>query len=117
MAALDECYVIAHHANTSDVVNAIKKGLEDDGMGDLVRQIHVSDAEGDAGAKPLGARPVQRREKFSHTEIYLPKLLTMADGQLRDFDYEQVMLRRPKLLSHTNGAKSAIHELMYPRLG
>ncbi|MBH2018028.1 MAG: DEAD/DEAH box helicase family protein [Burkholderiales bacterium] len=92
VAALDECYVIAHHANTSDVVNAIKKGLEDDGMGDLVRQIHVSDAEGDGGAKPLGARPVQRREKFSHTEIYLPRLLTLADGQLRDFDYEQDIL-------------------------
>ncbi|CAN5458103.1 hypothetical protein BH10PSE16_BH10PSE16_23970 [soil metagenome] len=89
VAALDECYVIAHHAKTSDVVNAIKKGLEEDGMGDLVREIRLGDGD---SAKPVGARPIQRREKFSHTEIYLPKLLTLADGQLRDFDYEQDIL-------------------------
>lgn len=87
VAALDECYVIAHHGKTSDVVNAIKKGLEEDGMGDLVLEIHVGES-----AKPVGSRPIQRREKFSHTEIYLPKLLTLADGQLRDFDYEQDIL-------------------------
>lgn len=87
VAALDECYVIAHHAKTNDVVNAIKKGLEEDGMGDLVRQICVGDS-----AKPVVTRPIQRRDKFSHTEIYLPRLLTLADGGLRDFDYEQDIL-------------------------
>ena len=87
VAALDECYVIAHHAKTNDVVNAIKKGLEEDGMGDLVREIRVGDS-----AKPVVTRPIQRRDKFSHTEIYLPKLLTLADGKLRDFDYEQDIL-------------------------
>ena len=84
---LDECYVIAHHANTSDVVNAIKKGLEEDGMGDLVREIRM----GDSGKGP-GARPVRRRERFAKTEIFLPRLLTQTDGQLRDFDYEQDIL-------------------------
>ena len=84
---LDECYVIAHHAKTSDVVDAIKKGLEEDGMGDLVREIRM----GDSGKGP-SARPVPRREKFARTEIYLPRLLTLADGQLRDFDYEQDIL-------------------------
>ena len=87
VAALDECYVIAHHAKTNDVVNAIKKGLEEDGMGDLVRQICVGDS-----AKPVVTRPIQRRDRFSHTEIYLPRLLTLADGELRDFDYEQDIL-------------------------
>ena len=52
-------------------------------MGDLVQEIHVGDS-----AKPLGSRPVQRRDKFSHTEIYLPRLLTLARifaGALPDF--------------------------------
>lgn len=84
---LDECYVITHHANTSDVVDAIKKELEEDGMGDLVREIRVGDS-----AKPVVTRPIQRRDKFSHTEIYLPRLLTLADGELRGFDYEQDIL-------------------------
>lgn len=35
---------VAHHGKTSDVINAIKKGLEEDGMGDLVREIRVSDS-------------------------------------------------------------------------
>ncbi len=84
---LDECYVIAHHGKTSDVVGAIKQGLEDDGLGDLVREIRVAES-----AKPVGSRPIQRRAEFSHTEIYLPRLLTLVDGQLRDFDYEQDIL-------------------------
>ncbi|MFD0461598.1 DEAD/DEAH box helicase [Microvirga aerilata] len=37
--ALDECYVITHHRATGDVVKAIKRGLEKDGLGDLVLQV------------------------------------------------------------------------------
>ena len=43
IAALDECHVITHHAGTATVVEAIKKGLEQDGLGDLVLQVHRSD--------------------------------------------------------------------------
>ncbi|MDP2784113.1 MAG: DEAD/DEAH box helicase family protein [Sulfurimicrobium sp.] len=84
---LDECYVITHHANTSEVVDAIKKGLEEDGMGDLVKEIRIGD-----NAKGPGARPVQRREKFARTEIFLPLLLRVADGQTRRLDYEEDIL-------------------------
>ncbi len=35
VAALDECYVVTHHADTATVVTAIKSGLEEDGLGDL----------------------------------------------------------------------------------
>jgi type III restriction enzyme len=37
--ALDECYVITHHADTAAVVGAIKNGLEQDGLGDLVLRV------------------------------------------------------------------------------
>jgi len=37
--ALDECYVITHHAKTAAVVEAIKTGLKNDGLGDLVVEI------------------------------------------------------------------------------
>ena len=43
IAALDECYVITHHADTASVVQSIKKGLEEDGLGDLVREIKTVD--------------------------------------------------------------------------
>ncbi|MDD2741188.1 MAG: DEAD/DEAH box helicase family protein [Rhodocyclaceae bacterium] len=87
VASLDESYVITHHANTGDVVNAIKKGLEEDGMGDLVKEIRTSDPNA-----PAGARPVPRRNTFARTEIYLPLVLHVADGEIRELDYEQDIL-------------------------
>jgi len=85
--ALDESYVITHHANTADVVEAIKKGLEEDGMGDLVREIRTSDA-----STPSGPRTVQRRAGFTKAHIYLPKVLRVIDGAVRPLDYEEDIL-------------------------
>ncbi|MFO1176559.1 MAG: DEAD/DEAH box helicase family protein [Paracoccaceae bacterium] len=44
VAALDECYVFTHHASTKDVVQAIKRGLEQDGLADLV--VHLPGGDG-----------------------------------------------------------------------
>lgn len=87
VALLDESYVITHHANTGDVVGAIKKGLEEDGMGDLVKEIRTSDPN-----SPTGPRPVQRRTTFAKTEIYLPLVLRVVDGVTRPMDYEEDIL-------------------------
>ncbi|MDD5388491.1 MAG: DEAD/DEAH box helicase family protein [Gallionellaceae bacterium] len=87
VALLDESYVITHHANTGDVVGAIKKGLEEDGMGDLVKEIRTTD-----GNTPSRPRPVQRRNPFAKTEIYLPLVLRVADGLTRPLDYEEDIL-------------------------
>ena len=87
VALLDESYVITHHANTGDVVGAIKKGLEEDGMGDLVKEIRTSDPN-----SPSGPRPVQRRTTFAKAEIFLPLVLRVADGQTRPMDYEEDIL-------------------------
>ena len=46
VAALDECHVITHHAATADVVAAIKNGLEEDGLGDLVLSISPGEPGG-----------------------------------------------------------------------
>jgi len=84
---LDECYVITHHAQTSQVVTAIKKGLEEIGMGDLVKEIRYGD-----GDKGKGPRPVSRRIKFAKREIYLPMVLSVTATQTRPLDYEQDVL-------------------------
>ena len=86
--ALDECYVITHHADTASVVEAIKQGLEEDGLGDLVKEIKASDAA--AGAR--GLRVVPRREKFRKTEIYLPLVLRVENGVTRPMDYDADIL-------------------------
>lgn len=86
--ALDECYVITHHADTASVVEAIKEGLEEDGLGDLVKEIKTSDAA--AGTR--GLRVVPRREKFRKTEIYLPLVLRVVNGIARPLDYDADIL-------------------------
>lgn len=87
IAALDESHVITHHLNTAEAVSAIKKGLEDDGMGDLVREIRTFDP-----SVPSGPRAVQRRPRFAGVEIYLPLVLRVSAGQVRPLDYEEDVL-------------------------
>lgn len=87
IATLDECYVITHHADTADVVAAIKKGLEEDGLGDLVKEIRPSGSSSD-----IGPRKIKRRNKFIKTDIYLPQVLHVAGEDIRPLDYEQDIL-------------------------
>ncbi len=88
VAALDESYVITHHANTADVVAAIKEGLEEDGLGDLVHEI----LPGGSGKGSGGPRKIKRRAKFVKTDIYLPLVLRVDAGIVRPLDYEQDIL-------------------------
>ncbi|MCF7979892.1 MAG: DEAD/DEAH box helicase family protein [Chromatiaceae bacterium] len=88
--ALDECYVLTHHADTAAVVQDIKSGLERDGLSDLVQEIRVAD---DSGEKTVnGPRSVQRRPALTGTDIYLPRVLYIADDAVRPLDYEQDIL-------------------------
>lgn len=88
VAALDECHVVTHRASTAKVVDAIKDGLQQDGLGDLVIEV----AQGDVGAGAKVARKIPRRNKFASTEIYLPRVLRIEGGEARDLDYESDVL-------------------------
>lgn len=85
---LDECHVITHHVGTADVVSAVKSGLEQDGLGDLVLSI----AQGEPGADIKVTRKIERRDAFASTEIYLPMVLRIEDGEVRALDYETDVL-------------------------
>ena len=87
LALLDESYVITHHADTAKVVEAIKKGLEEDGMGDLVREIRTSDS-----SLPSGPRTVYRRPSFVNADIFLPLVLRMEGTLCRELRYEDDIL-------------------------
>lgn len=86
--ALDECHVITHHADTASVVGAIKEGLEQDGLGDLVLRV----AQDDKSGASKTSRSIKRRPAFASTEIYLPKVMIVEDGEARDLDYETDVL-------------------------
>ena len=86
--ALDECHVITHHADTADVVEAIKGGLEQDGLGDLVLRV----IQDDKSANGKTTRTIKRRPDFKSTEIYLPKVMLVNGAEVRDLDYETDVL-------------------------
>ncbi|WP_128515655.1 DEAD/DEAH box helicase [Tabrizicola thermarum] len=88
VAALDECYVVTHHAGTREVVEAIKAGLEKDGLADLVIEV----PQGGAAPNPGTARRVERRADFRNLQIYLPRVLRVEGGAVRDLDYETDVL-------------------------
>lgn len=89
MEALDQCYVVCHHASTREVVTNIKKALEEDGMGDLVDQVRESNGSGGGEAKK---QTLKRRDEFAKVEIFLP-VVKWSDGQsVRDLDYDQDIL-------------------------
>lgn len=83
---LDECYVFAHRADTAATVAAIKRGLENDGLGDLARDVHLSDPSG----APAGApRPIARRDEFKAIRIALPRVFAIEQGRdTRELDAE-----------------------------
>ena len=86
--ALDECHVITHRAETARVVEAIKNGLEKDGLGDLVLQVSPDATSGNGAV----ARKIKRRPAFESTEIYLPKVIIVGGDEARDLDYETDIL-------------------------
>ena len=88
---LDECYVLCHHATTRDVVEGIKKGLEEDGMADLVRQINDVGSENGTGKV---TRRIPRRQKFANLEIFLPVVNWVSGNEVRPLDYERDILFR-----------------------
>lgn len=86
--ALDECHVISHRADTAAVVAQIKKGLEQDGLSDLV----LSVVGGGEGNQSKASRKIKRRDSFKDVEIYLPKVLLVDETGARELDYETDVL-------------------------
>lgn len=86
---LNECYVFCHHAQTREVVDAIKSGLESDGLNDLAK--NVRDSDGNAGAGPE-KRVLERREKFQALRVFLPVVNWVEGEDARRLDYEEDIL-------------------------
>ena len=81
VAALDECYVICHHATTKEIIETIKTGLEQDGMADLADEIREYQG-GDEGKRPE-SRKLPRRDPFKGTKIFLPVINRVEGGEVR----------------------------------
>ncbi len=87
--ALDQCYVYTNRVETKLVTDAVQKGLEEAGMGDLVA--HFSESK----SQTTEALRRGRREKFVDRDYYLPEVMVSNDGMnLRKIDWEADVLGR-----------------------
>lgn len=85
---LDECHVYTFRQNASTLVKEIKKGLEGEGLGDIVGRIVSDEAGTDTGG--LKERVIQYRPGFKKFEgkIYLPKFVIQEKDSWRDLNFE-----------------------------
>jgi type III restriction enzyme len=87
--ALDGCYVLCHDARTGDVVKAIKKGLEGEGMGDLGVTVKGEPKDADLPT-PV---PAKRRAPFAGLRLFVPTVAWRdGDGSRRPLDYDSDVL-------------------------
>lgn len=89
--ALNACYVLCHDARTADVVKAIKKSLEGEGMGDLSTSVRTGGGEPHAGA----TLQQTRRPAYAGLRLFLPRVTWCEPGQpRRELVYESDVLAR-----------------------
>lgn len=92
---LDESYVFCFRPRATEVLNSIKQGFEDEGLGDISGKISID--EGDTQSiKETSQRTVEYRECFKQFKgkIYLPKFVIQEANIWRDVSYEMDILSR-----------------------
>lgn len=101
--ALNECYVFTHDQDVQAAVESVRRGLADEGMGDLASEVRASGAGAAAAAQRV---TIARRKEFDKLKIFLPRVLCRhpRTGDWRLFDYDRDLLRRIEWekLSYTN---------------
>jgi type III restriction enzyme len=92
---LDESYVFSFRPKAKDLLENVRKGFEDEGLGDLSGRVAVD--EGDTESVDMTReRVVGYREKFRNFEgkIYLPKFVIQENNSWREVNYDMDILSR-----------------------
>lgn len=82
--ALNQCYVYCDNADVNSAAEGIKKGLEDEGLGDVSDQIETGEG-GQATSKEKAT--LKRKVEYQGTKIFLPSLNVIRTGKPAPFDY------------------------------
>ncbi len=90
---LDESYVFCNKPNAEMLLENIRKGFQDDGMGDIAGRIAID--HDDTGLQATSLKLIGYRTQFKPFEgkIYLPKFVIQEKDYWRDVDYEMDILR------------------------
>ncbi|MBE0433782.1 DEAD/DEAH box helicase family protein [candidate division WOR-3 bacterium] len=92
---LDESYVFCFRPKATELLENVRKGFGDEGLGDLAGRISVDEGDTDS-IRATKERIVGYREKFKKFEgnVYLPKFVIQESGSWRDVNYEMDILSR-----------------------
>jgi len=92
-AALNECYVFTYEQEVQAAVESVRRGLMEEGMGDLADDVRATGAGATAGAQRIA---IPRRKEFEKLRVFLPRVLSRhpRTGEWRVFDYDRDLLRR-----------------------
>lgn len=90
---LDESYVFCYRPRASDLLDNIKRGFENEGLGDIAGRVIID--KGDTGLPETNFKTIGYRERFRRFKgkIYLPKFVIQENGNWRDINYEMDILR------------------------
>jgi len=91
---LDESYVFCFKPRASDLLASIRRGFENEGLGDIAGRVTID--KDDTGLPETSLKTVVYRDRFKHFEgnLYLPKFVIQENGSWRDVNYETDLLRR-----------------------
>jgi type III restriction enzyme len=109
--SLNECYVFTFDQEVQSAVDSVRRGLEEEGMGDLASSVR---ATGKGAAKVSRRETLRRRTEFRKLKIFLPRVLSRhyETGEWRQFDYDRDMLSSLdwEKFSYTNRASVPLDE-------
>ncbi len=90
-ARLDESYIYCVDRDVREAIVSVKRGLEQEGMGDLGEFIRSGsqDRENGSGGKLIR---IPRRERFHDMRVFLPQVLHRAGKHYRLLNYENDVL-------------------------
>jgi len=89
---LNQCYVYSNNSDVNDTVESIKKGLEQEGMGDLSSDISTANNESNL----TEIVQLKLNDKIKENKIFIPKLNIIDGDKVRNFDYYQDILMEIK---------------------
>jgi len=83
---LDESYVYFTRGSTQDILSNIQKGFQQEGLGDLVK--NISPESGPTGSKKIKTKIKQDIVKKYPASLYLPVWVIKNGNSYRQFSYE-----------------------------
>ncbi len=91
--ALNECYVYTFDQEVQAAVDSVRRGLQEEGMGDLAASVRMS---GKGAAAASRRETLHRRKEFAGLKIFMPRVLSRhyVSGAWRPFDYDRDLLSR-----------------------